>query len=505
MIEVQHVTSTAALLRGAESLLVIAKAATFADLPAVLPAAVHDAVVDLAKGVKPGDLGQLESTKVLGAKKNALRNYHVGVLPDAVSRHNSPAQTEAVRRIAKRIGDKCAVLVVVDDADHVFGVMTGIARALPRFERKSEAKAGNAKAPRAEKAAKSEKATIGIVGRDGKFLKVEPVAERAAHFSREAARLVDIPPSELTPSAFVREAKAILKGLAQVTTSEIVGPKLLDKGLGGIHGVGRCALDAPRLFIAEYTPKGGAKQRSAAKGGKHIALVGKGITYDTGGLNLKIQGSMSGMKGDMGGAAAMLGAFATLATTGCKQRMSLLLCLAENAIGPAAFKPDDILRLHSGKTVEINNTDAEGRLVLGDGVSYAARVLGATHVLDAATLTGAQLVATGRLHAGVVSNDEELEALIVAAGKASGDLCHALPFAPEFYKKEFSSKVADMLNSVRDRMNAQSSCAAQFIYNHLEGCDVKWGHVDLAGPAKMDERGTGFGVALITEVVRRLA
>ncbi|MFN6193551.1 MAG: M17 family metallopeptidase, partial [Planctomycetota bacterium] len=184
---------------------------------------------------------------------------------------------------------------------------------------------------------------------------------------------------------------------------------------------------------------------------------------------------------------------------------SLLLCLAENAIGPASYKPDDVLTLHSGKTVEINNTDAEGRLLLADGVSYAARVLGAGIVLDAATLTGAQGVATGDLHAAVVSNDEAIEQALLHAGRATGDLCWPLPFAPEFYRSEFSSPIADMRNSVKNRSNAQSSCAAEFIHWHLDGTKARWGHVDLAFPAFRGDRGTGFGVALLARAVELLA
>jgi probable aminopeptidase NPEPL1 len=125
-------------------------------------------------------------------------------------------------------------------------------------------------------------------------------------------------------------------------------------------------------------------------------------------------------------------------------------------------------------------------------------------ILDAATLTGAQLIATGLHHAALISNDAELEASCIAAGRRSGDLVHPLPFAPELFKAEFKSPVADMRNSVKNRNNAQSSCAAQFIYNHLEGTGVRWAHVDLAGPAFRADRGTGFGVALFTELVSRL-
>jgi len=206
----------------------------------------------------------------------------------------------------------------------------------------------------------------------------------------------------------------------------------------------------------------------------------------------------------MGGAAAVLGAFLSLVKGGTKDRVVMLACLAENAIGPHSYRPDDILHMHSGKTVEINNTDAEGRLVLADGVSSAAQVIKADLIIDAATLTGAALMATGRAVSCTISNRAGIETLAVECGRSTGDLTHPLMFAPELFHQEFKSKVADMRNSVADRMNAQTSAAAQFIYNHIEELDRPWVHLDIAGPAFRNGRGTGHGAVLISEMVRRL-
>ena len=187
------------------------------------------------------------------------------------------------------------------------------------------------------------------------------------------------------------------------------------------------------------------------------------------------------------------------AKLGAAQRIDAILCLAENSVGPDAMRPDDIITLYSGKTVEVNNTDAEGRLVLADGVAFAVKDLGAAIVVDLATLTGAQLMATGKLHAAIVCNDDALEAEAVTAGKASGDLVFPVPFAPELFRGEFQSPVADLRNSVKDRMNAQSSCAAQFIAESLPaGEAVRWLHVDMAGPVTSRDRATGYGVALLS-------
>lgn len=154
----------------------------------------------------------------------------------------------------------------------------------------------------------------------------------------------------------------------------------------------------------------------------------------------------------------------------------------------------------SGRTCEINNTDAEGRLVLADGVARACEG-GADVILDMATLTGAQLVSTGKKHAMIVCNDEEWEGRCVDAGKRTGDLCHPGLFVPEMFEMEFKSSVADSKNSVKDRMNAQSSCAAHFVFSNLDKEWVekggKWIHVDMAGPSVEAERGTGYGVGLV--------
>ena len=193
---------------------------------------------------------------------------------------------------------------------------------------------------------------------------------------------------------------------------------------------------------------------------------------------------MPGMKRDMGGAAAILSAFFASVRSDAVRNCPLhaVLCLAENAISPAALRPDDVIKLYSGKTVEINNTDAEGRLVLADGVASAAKNMNPKIIIDMATLTGAQGIATGKHFAALYCSHEGLESLAVEAGQESGDLCHPLPYAPEFFYKEFKSSMADMKNSVADRSNAQTSCAGEFIRSHLGDFLEKggsWLHIDM--------------------------
>lgn len=297
--------------------------------------------------------------------------------------------------------------------------------------------------------------------------------QNAARGIQLAARIVDMPCNEMNVSAFIMEAEKVALEL-NITPLVIRGEELRERGFGGIYGVGRAAEVPPALCVLSHTPAGATKT---------VAWVGKGIVYDTGGLSIKGKTAMPGMKRDCGGAAAVLGAFSAIVKGGFKDNLHAIFCLAENSVGPLATRPDDIHQLYSGLTVEINNTDAEGRLVLADGVVYAQRDLHADVILDMATLTGAQGIATGKYHGAVMSNCGNWEAKVVDAGRASGDLVAPLVYCPEMHFSEFSSALADMKNSVGDRSNAQASCAGLFIGAHL-GFDYSgsWIHVDMASP-----------------------
>jgi probable aminopeptidase NPEPL1 len=409
----------------------------------------------------------------------------LGVLPDEVSRHNSPARVVAADNVMKaaEIGTgTTAVVLCLEDDSHAMPLVRAVARMLPEYSHCS---------------GETKKQTVRIVAVDtaGKAKRIAPAAQHVAHFGRWAARLVDAPPAEMHTTDFVREARKAARGIKGLKVTVISGDQVLAQGMGGLHAVGRTAIHPPKLLLLHYKP---------TKARRKVALIGKGIIYDTGGLSLKSPAGMYGMKFDMGGAAGMVGAALALAASGSKDEVICAAALAENAIGPNAYRPDDILEMHSGKTVEINNTDAEGRLVLADAASYVARKFKPDVLIDMATLTGAQLVSTGHRHASIVSNRAGLEAAAMAAGRASGDMAHAMPFAPELYQAELRSKVADMRNSVADRMNAQVSCAAQFIYSHIADLDLPWLHVDMAGPASHGDRGTGYGVAFTAALLDSL-
>lgn len=428
----------------------------------------------MVESLSPKDGGDATATWLPQAG-GAPRRVVVAALPDGASRHNSPGRADAVADLVGKHsgGGDLTVVLLLDSAAHGFAAGCAAARVFPSYSRKGDKDGGRLR-----------RVTVHLLAPDGPAADLERLGHAAAGI-RLAGRLVDTPAAEMTTDAFVAEAERVA-GEVGAEIEVLRGEALLSRGFGGLYHVGRAARSAPALVHLRCGPEADP-----------VALVGKGIVFDTGGLALKGKTDMPGMKADMGGAAAVLGAFSAAARGAPRRRLHALLCLAENAIGPDALRPDDVITLYSGKTVEINNPDAEGRLVVSDGVAYAARTLGPSLIVDLATLTGAQLMATGKRHAAVVCNDEEWERRAVEAGRRSGDLVHPLPYCPELFRGEFKSKVADLKNSVKDRSNAQSSCAAQFIAESLGDYGGPWLHVDMAGPVVRDERGTGYGVALL--------
>ncbi|MCH9688206.1 MAG: leucyl aminopeptidase family protein, partial [Deltaproteobacteria bacterium] len=402
--------NTKALLKGAKELLLIAPARLLdaKRLPRLFGRRLDALARDLASDLAPGQRGAVSTS--LGAE--GVRWMHVGALPNDVSRYNSPARAEAIRHTVSQAGlglkGKLAIVLVLEDPAHYLAAAGAVSRALPKYSAKSKPS--------------RQRVQLIAVDTKGAVIEVDPVISNTVEYARDSAALVDTPPSELHPGELSARVHAALADVEGVTIEEYVGDALVEHGLMGIHSVGRAAMAEPRMLVATYDP---------GDASRHVALVGKGVTFDTGGLHIKARGSMEGMKADMGGAAAVFGAFRSLVSSGCKHRVSLLMCMAENSVDSNSYKPDDVLTMHSGKTVEINNTDAEGRLLLMDGLSWAARELGADVIFDAATLTGAQLIATGVIHAAIVTNDADMESAMVNSGKVTGDLVHPLLFAPE--------------------------------------------------------------------------
>lgn len=479
----QFVTSLAGAFKDCDTALMIAPNAFFQKklLESALPGPHWKLLQTPLNNAKPGRIGTTLTTFTGEASPNQVI---ATILPDIVGRSNSPTRKEWIYKASDCLekSKNPVVILGLDDANHYRAAVGALARRLRNYQ-------GKTGKPRPESI------RIAAINAQGQLIPpptdLQPLSTSVAW----ACQMVDTPPTNLNPATMAAEIKQKMATRPHVSYREIVGEDLLKHKMGGIHAVGRAASEAPRMIILDYQP---------AQFSKTVALIGKGVTFDTGGLCLKGKDAIVGMKMDMGGSAAVLGAFDYLTQSQCPHRVIATVGIVENAIGPTAYKPDDILTMHSGKTVEINNTDAEGRLVLADCLSYICREYQPDLAIEAATLTGAQLTATGLLHSAVVTNLDALESFAVNIGKSTGDLTAPLPFAPEFFEKEFESEVADMKNSVKNRTNAPSSCAAWFIYSHIEDLNIPWIHIDMAGPVVNEKGlGSGYGVMLLAELARR--
>jgi leucyl aminopeptidase len=334
---------------------------------------------------------------------------------------------------------------------------------------------------------------------------IEEEAKRAAtvaDWANRARDLANAPPNELTPERLAARAGEIAADAAHLRAEALDPSRIEELGMGAFSAVARASHNPARLIVMRYEPP-------ETKGDLVLGLVGKAITFDSGGISLKPAQGMDEMKGDMAGGAAVVESMGAVAELGLPLRAIAVVAATENMIGGHAYRPGDIVRAMNGKTIEITNTDAEGRLVLADALAYA-REQGATHVLDLATLTGAMEIALGDLYAGVFANDERWREDVLAAGNATGD--HLWPFPlHRRYRRYVDSTFADMKNS-SDLRQGSPALAAEFLKEHAgEG---PWAHIDMAGPGFLSRSrgdylwqrgGTGYGVRLIVELVRRLS
>jgi leucyl aminopeptidase len=318
----------------------------------------------------------------------------------------------------------------------------------------------------------------------------------AQNFTRS---LVNEPGNVLTPTELGKRTAAMCQeaGLSCEVHSTA---KLKELGMGAFLGVAQGSAEPPALIVMRYKP---AKPASD----KIIALVGKGITFDTGGISIKPAEGMDKMKYDMAGAGAMIGAMQAIAALKPAVEVLSVICSAENMPSGTAYKPGDVLTAMSGKTIEVMNTDAEGRLVLADGLHYA-KTLGATHLINAATLTGACVVALGKLNSGLFSNDEDTCDLFHKAARTAEEHFWRLPCTDD-YRELIKSSIADIMNTGMDRWGGAIT-AAMFLKEFVG--DTPWIHLDIAGQAWIDDNRTyiakgpsGVAVRSIVEWVRALA
>jgi leucyl aminopeptidase len=279
--------------------------------------------------------------------------------------------------------------------------------------------------------------------------------------------LVTVPSNVKNPQWLAEQAQSVAEaaGLGFRVWDETA---LTEGGFGGILAVGRASATPPRLVQLDYTPP------KAGKKTPHVVLVGKGITFDSGGLSIKPGEAMTNMKRDMTGGAVVIATMGALAEIGCRVRVTGLVAAAENAIGGQAFRPGDVIRHYGGRTTEVTNTDAEGRLVLADAMAYAVAELAPDALVDVATLTGAMKVALGLRLGGYFANDEALAGLIGTAAAAAGEPLWRFPLASE-YEEKLASKIADADNGAG---NPGAITAALFL-QHFAG-EVPWAHLDVA-------------------------
>jgi leucyl aminopeptidase len=324
-----------------------------------------------------------------------------------------------------------------------------------------------------------------------------PVADRAAlvgRWTNTARELVDAPPNVVSPAGLAERAMA-LPGLA----AETVDPD--EAGLAALAAVGGSGPARPLLLVLRHEPVG-------APAGPRLALVGKAVTFDTGGYFLKAQSDIVRQKADMGGGAAVVAAMGAIAELGLPLSVIGVVPACENMLSGTAIRPTDVIGTAAGITVEVTNPDAEGRLILADALWYARRD-GATHIVDLATLTGAMRAGMGDLYAGVFAPDESWRDEVVRAGNASGDLAWPWPLHPR-YRPLIDSTVADLRNTAGKGFG-YPIVAATFLQQFAG--DGPWAHVDMLGPALLDDdrgdafgRGaSGYGVRMLVELATRLA
>lgn len=293
-----------------------------------------------------------------------------------------------------------------------------------------------------------------------------------------ARRLADTPSEQCTPQYVVEEAQRLCAPFPTLRCEVLDEQAIVEQGLGLLHAVGKGASRPPRLLAIHY---------EGASHGPVRSYVGKGVTFDTGGLWLKEGAGMYTMKYDMCGAANVLGLMLSIAELGLPVRVMGVLALAENAIGPDAMQPGSVARACNGMTVEINNTDAEGRLVLSDAIAWTSQRHAQTqYIIDLATLTGAVVKALGYELSGLMTQDNALRSALTTAGEQSGDEVWSLPLDARL-KKQTESAIADLCNTPTN--NAAISASAAWLLHHFCPADIPWAHLDVSGTALWREGG----------------
>lgn len=357
---------------------------------------------------------------------------------------------------------------------------------------KAEASTTKAKSTAAKKSVIS-LSLAGVNVEQRAFQKAVKEAETMAKGTTFARALITEPPIYMTPTRLSVEAREIAR--ENNLTCTVLNKQQIEKlGMGLFLGVARGADEPPKFIILKYT---------APKSKKTIGIIGKGITFDSGGLSLKTAQGMERMKYDMSGAACVLGAMKIIGALKPSVSVVAIVAATENMPGGNALHPGDVITAMNGKTVEVNNTDAEGRLILADALTYALKEK-ADELIDVATLTGAVVTALGRVAAGIMGTNQDLINRLMLAGEKSGEKYWQLPLYDE-YKSALQSDIADLINA-GSRGEAGSSCGGMFLKEFVDG--KPWAHLDIAGVAwseknanEFSKGGVGFGVRTLANYI----
>jgi leucyl aminopeptidase len=390
--------------------------------------------------------------------------------------------------------DASSLAIAVPDAGEAERVaaalVEGVVLASYRFDRFKSKKDGNED----EEDGKLE--SVVLIG-DASLTEAAEAAEITAGAANDARELEDLPSNVATPSYLAERAEALAERHEAVSCEVLERETMVSKGMGGLEAVSAGTEEDPKLIVLRY---------EAGGEGETLALVGKGVTFDTGGISIKPAQAMHEMKMDMSGAAAVLEAVDAIAGLETPINLLAVIPATENMPSGRAIKPGDVITQLNGKTVEVNNTDAEGRLILADALAYSVE-LGADRIVDLATLTGAVLIALGSTYAALISNDDEWAERVGGAAERSGELAWRLPLHPEF-KELTKGTVADLTNSSSKR-KAGTIYAGSFLEEFVDG--KPWVHLDIAGTAwdvgreYVGKGPTGFGVRLLVELARELS
>lgn len=354
---------------------------------------------------------------------------------------------------------------------------------------------------KSEKESKKQELTFVVEDKDSQLVSILKESQTICEAVNSARDMVNTTPADFTPKSFVKEAQSIAKEFE--LDCEVLGEKDLEKQkMMSMHSVGRASIHESQLIHMKYKPK---------KAIKKVVLVGKGLTYDSGGLSLKPADFMVTMKADKSGAVAVLNTIKVIAKLKLPIEVHAIIGAVENMIGGNAYKPDDILRAKNGKTIEVRNTDAEGRLVLADCLCYAQdEIKDIDYILDFATLTGACVVGLGEYTTGIMGNNEELKHQALISAQSSGEYATKLDFN-RYLKKCIKSEIADICNISNTRYGGAIT-AGMFLDNFIyEENKNKWIHFDIAGPAFVEKAwgynphgASGTGVRMAVQFIKDL-